>query len=77
MRLALIALFACGATPKQTMHRAEISIGVSLAGVMASSAAMAGVPEHKYEILPITITAGVIAVASTVIYCIAYGQDQN
>ena len=75
MRLMLIALLACGATPKQTMHRAELSIGISLAGVLASSAAMAALPEHKYAILPITITAGAIAVASTVIYCIAYGED--
>ena len=76
MRVALAAcvLAACGATPKQNQRRAELAIGGSLVGVIASSLTMAAWPGGKPVLIPITITFGGLAVASTVYYGIAHSR---
>ncbi|HEY5947452.1 MAG TPA: hypothetical protein VIV40_18240 [Kofleriaceae bacterium] len=73
MRSWLLAalLVGCGAPAQQTRHRAELAIGGSLLGMMAGGFSMAGFPSQKPILIPITITFGACAVASTVVYIVA------
>ena len=69
--LLFVALLGCGATAQQTRHRAELAIGGSLLGVMAGGLSMSAFPSEKPVLIPITISFGALAVASTVVYIIA------
>lgn len=72
--LAACLLGGCGGTPRARERRAELAIGGSLIGVIASSLTMAAVPQGKPVLIPITITFGGLAVASAVAYGIAHSQ---
>src|SRR5262245_46146645 len=67
-------LGACAATPKASRRRAELAIGGSLIGVIASSITMAAVPSQKPVLIPITITFGGLAVASAVAYGVYHSR---
>jgi len=71
MRLIVVTclLAACAGTPKNR-RRAEYAIGGSLVGVMAGGLTMAAWPAQKPVLIPITITFGALAVASTVAYVV-------
>jgi len=70
-------LAACGGSPRANQRRAELAIGGSLIGVIASSLVMAAVPQGKPVLIPITITFGGLAVASAVAYGIAHSQIED
>ena len=72
--LAACVLAACGATPKQQQRRAELAIGGSLVGVIASSLTMAAWADGKPVLIPITISFGGLAVASAVYYGVAHSR---
>jgi uncharacterized membrane protein len=68
--LVLVLVLGCGA-PARTRHRAELAIGASLIGVMAGGLTMAAWPAQKPVLIPITITFGALAIASTTVYVVA------
>ena len=61
----------CGAPAQQTRRRAELALGASLLGVMAGGLTMAAWPAQKQVLIPITLTFGALAVASTTVYVVA------
>jgi hypothetical protein len=72
--LIVVCLLGCGATPKQRERRAELAIGGSLVGMIASALTMAALPSQKQILIPITIGFGALAVGSAVAYGIAHAQ---
>jgi uncharacterized membrane protein len=68
--LVLVLVVGCGA-PARTRHRAELALGASLLGVMAGGLTMAAWPAQKQVLIPITVTFGALAVASTTVYIVA------
>jgi len=74
LTLAACLLAGCAGTPRKNEHRAELAIGASLLGVIASSLTMAAVPQGKPVLIPITITFGGLAIASAVAYGIAHAK---
>lgn len=67
----------CAGTPKANRRRAEYAIGGSLLGVIASSLMMAAVPQGKPVLIPIAITFGGLAVASTVAYLVVDSRIED
>ena len=74
LALAACLLAGCAGTPKANRRRAELAIGGSLVGVIASSITMAAVPQGKPVLIPITITFGGLAIASAVAYGVYHSQ---
>ncbi|HEX5058195.1 MAG TPA: hypothetical protein VFV99_02490 [Kofleriaceae bacterium] len=72
--LAACLLAGCAGTPKKNERRAELAIGASLLGVIASSVAMAAVPQGKPVLIPLTITFGGLAVASAIVYGVEHAK---
>jgi len=76
-RLVAAALCAslaigCGAHARRN---AELAIGGSLAGVLATSLVIAAAPSTKPESIGVAIAFGALAIASTVAYGIAVGTE--
>src|SRR5689334_611154 len=74
LALAACLLAGCAGTPRRNERRAELAIGASLLGVIASSVAMAAVPQGKPVLIPITITFGGLAVASAIAYGVYHSK---
>ena len=74
LMLAACVLAGCAGTPRANRRRAELAIGGSLIGVIASSITMAAVPQGKPVLIPITITFGGLAVASAIAYGVYHSQ---
>src|ERR1700733_11188293 len=73
----VIALAGCGIRhPQQTMHRAELTLGGALLGVLLTSAAMGALPDHKDVIIPFTIGFGAVGLVSLGVYLAADGADE-
>ena len=63
--LVLVASLGCGArNAHRTMRYSEITLAGALIGVLASSLAMAALPDHKDAIIPITIGFGVVGLGA-------------
>ncbi len=78
LSLALtVALLAggCGAQAAKTRRRAELGIGISLAGVLATSLVIAAAPSTKPESIVVTAIFGGLAVASAVVYGVAFANE--
>lgn len=75
--VATIALASgCAAdTARRVRPKAELAIGASLIGVLASSSLMAAIPQHKEYVIPVTLSFGGLAVASAVVFGVAYGNS--
>ena len=69
-----LLLAGCAGTPRKNERRAELAIGGSLLGVIASSLTMAAVPQGKPVLIPITITFGGLAVASAIVYGVEHSK---
>ena len=75
----LVLAIASGCTAPQAHRlrpRSELAIGGSLVGVLASSLAIAALPGQKEYIIPIAIGFGGLAVASAIVFGVAYGFDE-
>jgi hypothetical protein len=71
--LALSLLVSCaGPQAVKTRRHAELALGISLLGVLAGGLAIAALPGEKSTLIPITIAFGGLAVASVVVYGVAY-----
>lgn len=74
----LVAVLAASCTGEQA-HRvrrpAELSIGGALAGVLATSLAIAALPAHKPILIPVAIGFGGLAVISAIVFGVAYANE--
>ncbi len=69
-------LLGCsGSQALKTRRRAELTLGGSLIGVIVGSLGIAAFPDHKPVFIGITAGFGAIAVASTIVYGVAYGNS--
>ena len=72
------SLFTVGCSPS-TAHRvrrpAELALGASLIGVMASASAIGAFPDHKPVLIGITAGFGALALASLITYGVAYSNE--
>jgi hypothetical protein len=80
MSALLVVALVSGCTAPQA-HRvrrpAELAIGASLVGVMLSAAGGVGAfPDHKPLFIGIAIGFGSLAVASAIVFGIAYANDE-
>lgn len=65
----------CGAHAAKTRRRAELSIGFSLIGVLASSLVISAAPDSKPESIVVTAVFGGLAVASAIVYGVAFANE--
>lgn len=71
-----LALAGCGGTQAvKTKRRAELGIGLSLAGVLASSLVIAAAPQTKPYSTGVTIGFGGLAVISAIVFGIAFANQ--
>jgi hypothetical protein len=75
--VSLAGTSCAGDQARRTRRHAEIAIGGSLLGVIAGSLAMAALPGEKRIFIPVTITFGLLAVASAVVYGIAHASIEQ
>lgn len=70
-----LALFACSGTQAiKTRRRAELGIGISLAGVLATSLVIAAAPSTKPHSIGVAAGFGGLAVISAIVFGVAYGN---
>jgi hypothetical protein len=72
--LAFVAA-GCGASAASTRRRAELGIGVSLAGVLATSFVIAAAPSTKPASIGVTIGFGALAVISAIVFGVAFANE--
>lgn len=75
--VVVLSLFtACaGDQARRTRRHAELGIGISLIGVIAGSLSIAAFPSEKPTLIPITVALGGLAVASAIVFGIAYSNE--
>jgi hypothetical protein len=66
-----------GDQARRTRRHAELAIGGSLLGVIAGSLGIAALPGEKRIFIPITVTFGLLAVASAVVYGVAHASIEE
>lgn len=76
MVVAALLVGGCGAQAAKTRRRAELGIGISLAGVLATSLVIAAAPGTKPESIVVTAGFGGLAVASAIVYGIAFSNEE-
>jgi MFS family permease len=65
----------CGVHAAKTRRRAELGIGIALAGVLATSLVIAAAPGTKPESIVVTAVFGGLAVASAIVYGVAFANE--
>jgi hypothetical protein len=76
--LAASLLVGCaGPQAIKTRRHAELSIGASLLGVLAGGLSIAAFPGEKPILIPITIAFGGLAIASAIVYGVAYASSPS
>jgi hypothetical protein len=74
--LAASLLVGCaGPQAIKTRRYAELSLGASLLGVLAGGLAIAALPGEKPILIPITVAFGGLAVASVIVYGVAFANS--
>ena len=73
--LASLATGCAGQQAHRVRRRSELAIGGSLIGVIAGSLAIGAFPGEKPIFIGITAGFGGLAVASTIVYCIALSNE--
>lgn len=71
----LIDAGCAGPQSHQTVRRAELGIGIALAGVLATSLVIAAAPSTKPASIVVTAGFGGLAVFSTIVYGVAYANE--
>jgi hypothetical protein len=76
-RALALTLVLCACAPthaRRTVRYAEYAIGGSLAGIIAGSLIIGAVPDHKPVGIAVAATFGGLAVASAIVYGVAYAN---
>ncbi len=71
----LLATGCAGPQAHRTARRAELGIGVSLAGVLATSLVIAAAPSTKPESIAVTAAFGGAAILCAIVYGVAYANE--